>query len=110
MSRQNAWAAVCRGQYMSSHVAGTDNVTAMMYPWSKEKGKFGAYAMKRVATGAHLPTSRLLETAKGPYDTAWSSRCNSDKKARYRGTTIKLYCQNSGTKLCRRQLDIIIPS
>ena len=37
----------------------------------KEKeGKLGAYAMKRVAAGAHLPTPRFFEPAKRPDDRA----------------------------------------
>ena len=32
----------------------------------KSKGKLGAYAMKRVAAGAHLPISWLFEPAKRP--------------------------------------------
>ena len=36
----------------------------------KNKGKLGANVMKRVAAGAHLPTSWLFEPAKRPDDTA----------------------------------------
>ena len=36
----------------------------------KRKGKFGAYAMKCVAAGAHLPTPWLFEPAKCPDDRA----------------------------------------
>ena len=35
-----------------------------------KKGKLGAYAIKRVAAGAHLPTPWLFEPAKRPDDTA----------------------------------------
>ena len=34
------------------------------------KGKMGAYAMKRVAAGAHLPTPWLFVAAKRPDDKA----------------------------------------
>ena len=34
------------------------------------KGKLGAYAMERVAAGAHLPDSWLFEPAKRPDDRA----------------------------------------
>ena len=34
------------------------------------KGKLGAYAMERVAAGAHLPTPWLFEPAKRPDDRA----------------------------------------
>ena len=36
----------------------------------RKKGKLGAYAMKRVAAGADLPTSWLFEPAKRPDDRA----------------------------------------
>ena len=36
----------------------------------EEKGKLGAYAMKRVAAGAHLPTPWLFEPTKRPDDRA----------------------------------------
>ena len=36
----------------------------------KENGKLGAYAMKRVAAGAHLSTSWIFEPAKRPDDRA----------------------------------------
>ena len=36
----------------------------------QRKGKFGAYAIKRVAAGAHLPTPWLFESAKRPDDRA----------------------------------------
>ena len=36
----------------------------------KEKGKLGAYAMKRAAEGAHLPTPWLFEPPKRPDDRA----------------------------------------
>ena len=36
----------------------------------KGKGKMGAYAIKRVAAGAYLPTSWLFEPAKRPDDRA----------------------------------------
>ena len=36
----------------------------------RKKGKLGAYAMKRVAAGAHLPTPWLFQPAKRPDDTA----------------------------------------
>ena len=41
--------------------------------WSvvqRKKGKLGAYAMKRVAVGAHLPTPQVFEPAKRPDDRA----------------------------------------
>ena len=42
-----------------------------MYVWTvKNEGKLGAYALKRVAAGAHLPTPRLFEPAKRPDDRA----------------------------------------
>ena len=34
------------------------------------KGKLGAYAMERVAAGAHLPNPWLFESAKRPDDAA----------------------------------------
>ena len=36
----------------------------------RNKGKLGAYAMKRVAAGAHLPNPWLFEPAKRPDDRA----------------------------------------
>ena len=36
----------------------------------RKKGKFGTYAMKRVAAGAHLPTLRLFQPAKRSDDRA----------------------------------------
>ena len=38
--------------------------------YEKAKRKLGAYAMKRVAPGAHLPTPWLFEPAKRPGDRA----------------------------------------
>ena len=35
-----------------------------------KKEKLGAYAIKRVAAGAHLPIPWLFESAKRPYDRA----------------------------------------
>ena len=36
----------------------------------RKEGKLGAYAMKRVAAGTHLPTPWLFEPAKRPDDRA----------------------------------------
>ena len=38
------------------------------YSWTKRKRKLAAYAMNRVAAGAHLPTHSLFEPAKRPDD------------------------------------------
>ena len=38
----------------------------MLAPWKGKKGKLGAYTMKRVAAGAHLPTPWLFVPAKRP--------------------------------------------
>ena len=38
--------------------------------WGERKRKFGPYALKRVAAGAHLPTPWLFELAKRPHDRA----------------------------------------
>ena len=43
----------------------------------KEKGKFGANAMKRVAAGAHLSTPWFFEPAKRPGDRADYCLCCS---------------------------------
>ena len=40
-----------------------------------EKGKFDAYAMKRVAAGAHIPTL-TFEPAKRPDDSSDCKRCS----------------------------------
>ena len=40
-------------------------------PPPEKKGKLGAYAMKRVAAGAYLPTPWLFEPAKRPDDRAY---------------------------------------
>ena len=53
------------------------SVELMMFQYSaiggineKRKGKLGAYAMRRVAAGADLPTPWLFELAKRPGDRA----------------------------------------
>ena len=46
------------------------NIRGMTPIRKVEKGKLGAYAMKRVAAGAHLPTPWVLEPAKRPDDRA----------------------------------------
>ena len=47
-----------------------DMVATMLLPVETRKGKLEAYAMKRVAAGAHLPTLWLFELAKCPDDRA----------------------------------------
>ena len=49
----------------------------------KKEGKLGAYAIKRVAAGAHLPTPWLFEPAKRPDDRAnycldWRGVCENN--------------------------------
>ena len=50
----------------------------------KEKGKFGAHAMERVAAGTHLPTPRVFEPAKRPDVSAGTIRWVGDFTPRKR--------------------------
>ena len=52
---------------------------------SRKKRKVGANAMKRVAAGAHLPTSWLFEPAKRPIEptTAWTAVSSLSVSTRY---------------------------
>ena len=58
------------------------------YNISLEKGKLGAYAMKRVATGAHLTTPWLFGPAKRPDDRA--DYCLGNVKHTLKNYTYKL--------------------
>ena len=56
----------------------------------EEEGKLGPYAMKRIAAGAHLSTSWLLERATVEPTTAWAAVFSPN------GSTMYSFLQMSG--------------